>query len=98
MEVNNAIIITACVVGFIIIGWIFNISLSKIFKLILNSILDWNFNIYYKLFWCINRNAYWLKRSNISFRRFFGIGSLTIIGSKIILKIFVKNCLLFAKI
>ena len=39
MEVNNAIIITACVVGFIIIGWIFNISLSKIFKLILNSIL-----------------------------------------------------------
>lgn len=39
MEVNNAIIITACVVGFIVIGWLFNISLSKIFKLILNSIL-----------------------------------------------------------
>ena len=39
MEVNNVIIITACVVCFIIIGWIFNISLSKIFKLILNSIL-----------------------------------------------------------
>lgn len=39
MEVNNAIIITACVVSFIIIGWLFNISLSKIFKLILNSII-----------------------------------------------------------
>lgn len=39
MEVNNTIIITACVVSFIIIGWLFNISLSKIFKLILNSIL-----------------------------------------------------------
>ena len=39
MEVNNTIIITACVVSFIIIGWLFNISLSKIFRLILNSIL-----------------------------------------------------------
>lgn len=39
MEVNNTIIITACVASFIIIGWLFNISLSKIFKLILNSIL-----------------------------------------------------------
>lgn len=39
MEVNNTIIITACVVSFIIIGWLFNISLSKIFKLILNSIM-----------------------------------------------------------
>lgn len=39
MEVNNTIIITACVVGFIVIGWLFNISLSKILKLILNSIL-----------------------------------------------------------
>lgn len=39
MEVNNVIIITACVVSFIIIGWLFNISLSKIFKLILNSII-----------------------------------------------------------
>ncbi len=39
MEVNNAIIITACVVSFIIIGWLFNISLSKILKLILNSII-----------------------------------------------------------
>ena len=49
------------------------------------------FNIYYKLFWCINRNAYWLKRSNISFRRlFWNPGSLTIIGSKIILKILSK--------
>ena len=101
MEVNNAIIITACVVGFIIIGWLFNISLSKIFKLILNSILGGilknepvkisDINISYKLFWCINRNAYRSKCCNISIcGLFWNPGSLTIISSKIILKILSK--------
>lgn len=39
MEANSVTITIACVLGFIIIGWLFKISLSKIIKLILNSIL-----------------------------------------------------------
>lgn len=39
MEANSVTITIACVLGFIIIGWFFKISLSKIIKLILNSIL-----------------------------------------------------------
>lgn len=39
MEINNTIIITGCVIGIVMLGLIFKVSIFKIIKLIFNSVL-----------------------------------------------------------